>query len=72
MNEMRLLIRAVLAKFPAAQYVRISKENMKFAKSGEQNFSTKIFLIAKEIERRPRTFCELKDLNRTPIDAQFY
>ena len=45
--------------------------NENFAKNGEQNFSTEIIRIAKVIERRPRPFFELKDLNRTPIDGQF-
>jgi len=51
--------------------VRISKENMKFAKSGEQT-STEIFHITKVIERRPRPVYELEDLNKTPIEGQFY
>ena len=45
---------------------------MKFAKGAEQNFSTEIFRISKVIERRPRPLYELKDLNDTPIDGQFY
>jgi len=69
MNEKRLRIRAVRAKFRAGQHVRISKEKMKFAKGGEQNFSTEIFRIANEMERRPRPVFELEDLNRTPIDG---
>ena len=68
----RLRIRAVRAKFHAGQHVRISKEKMKFAKGGEQNLSTEIFRIAKVIERRPWPVFELEDLNRTPIDGQFY
>jgi len=72
MKEKRLRIRAVRAKFRSAQHVRITKEKMKFAKGGEQNFSTEIFRIAKVIERRPRPVFELEDLNRTPIDDQFY
>jgi len=68
----RLRIRAVRAKFRAGQHVRISKETMKFAKGGEQNFSTEIFRIAKVIESRPRPVFKLEDLNRTPIDDQFY
>jgi len=55
MKEKRLRIRAVRSKFRAGQQVRISKEKMKFAKGGEQNFSTEIFGIAKVIERRPHT-----------------
>jgi len=45
---------------------------MKFAKGAEQNFSTEIFRVDKVIQRRPRPFYELEDLNRTPIDGQFY
>jgi len=45
---------------------------MKFAKVGEQNFSTEIFCITKVIERRPRSVYELEDLNKTPIEGQFY
>jgi len=71
-NEKRLRIRAVRAKFRAGQHVRISKEKMKFAKGGELNFSTEIFRIAKVIERRPRPVFELEDINRTPIEGQFY
>jgi len=45
---------------------------MKFSKGGEQNFSTEIFRITKDIERRPRPVYELEDLNKTPIKGQFY
>jgi len=65
-------VRVAKAKFRATQHVRISKEKMKFAKGAEQNFSTKIFRIAKVIERRPLPLYELKDSNDTPIDGQFY
>jgi len=72
MKERRLRIRAVRAKFRAGQHVRISKEMKKFAKGGEQNFSTEIFRIVKVIGRRPRPVFDVEDLNRTPIDGQFY
>jgi len=62
----------VRAKFRVGQHVRISKEKMKFAKGYEQNFSTEIFRIAKVIDRKPRPLYELVDLNKTPIDGQFY
>jgi len=39
---------------------------MKFAKGGE------IFRITKVIERRPRPVYELEELNKTPIEGQFY
>jgi hypothetical protein len=60
------------AKFRVGQHVRISKEKMKFAKAAKHNFSTEIFRIVKVIHRRPRVVYELEDLNRTPIDGQFY
>jgi len=64
--------RVAKVKFSVGQYVRISKEKMKFAKGGEYNFSTEIFLITKVIERRPRLVYELEDLNNTPTEGQFY
>jgi len=71
MNRRRR-IRLAKFKFNVGQQVRISKEKMKFAKGGEQTFSTKIFRITNVIERRPRPVYELEDLNKTPIDGQFY
>jgi len=53
-------------KLIVGQHVRISKEKMKFAKGGEQTYSTEIFRITKDIERK------LEDLNKTPIEGQFY
>jgi len=72
MNEKSLRIRAVRAKFFDRQHVRISKEKIKFVKGGEQKFSTVIFRIAEVIGRQPRPIFELEDLNRLPIDCQFY
>jgi len=68
----RRRIRVAKIKFSVGQHVRISKEKMKFAKSGEETFSTEIFRITKVIERRPRPVYELEDLNNTPIEGQFY
>ena len=65
-------VRVAKAELPVEQHVRISKEKIKIAKSAEQNFSTEIFPIAKVIERRSRTLYELEDLNRIPIEDQFY
>ena len=59
-------------KFSVGQHVRVSKEKMKFAKGGEQNFSTEVFRITKVIERRPRIVYEVEVLNKTPIERQFY
>jgi hypothetical protein len=59
-------------KFIVGQNVRISKLKAKFEKSSAQNFSTEIFKIIKVIRRNPRPVYEMEDLNRTPIDGQFY
>ena len=67
----RRRIRVAKVKFSVGQHVRISKQKMKFAKSGEQTFSTEIFRITKVIERRPRPVYELEDLNNTPIGGNF-
>jgi hypothetical protein len=64
--------RVVQPKYSVGQYVRISKEKMRFAKGGEQNYSMEIFRVTKVIRRRPRPVYELQDLNNTPIDGQFY
>jgi len=45
---------------------------MKFAKGGEENFSTEIFRNTNVIERRPRPVYELQVLKKTPIEGQFY
>jgi len=64
--------RVAKVKFSVGQHVRISMEKMKFAKCGEQTLSTEVFRITKVIERRPRPVYELEDLNKTPIEGQFY
>jgi len=46
----RRRIRVAKVRFSVGQHVRIRKEKMKFAKVGEQNFSTEIFSITKAIE----------------------
>jgi hypothetical protein len=65
-------VRIATAMFRVGQYVLISKENMKFAKAVEQNFSVEIFRIVNVIDRRPREFCEIEDLNGTTITGQIY
>jgi hypothetical protein len=59
-------------KYRVGQYVRISKQKLKFAKSGEQNYTTEIFKICKIIRRTPRPVYELEDLRGQGIDWQFY
>jgi len=70
-EDKRRHVRVTNAKFRVGQHVRIRKENMKFAKGAERNFSTEIFRIANVIEMYPRTVHELEDLKRTQIDCQF-
>jgi len=65
-------VRVAKATCRLEQLVRISKEKMRFAKAGEQNFSTAIFKVAEVLNRRPRAVNELADLNATPMDDQFY
>jgi hypothetical protein len=65
-------IRRAGLKFRVDQHVRISKEEIKFAKGAEQNYTTEIFKISKVMRRLPRLVYELEDLNKTPIDGQFY
>jgi len=62
----------IRARFKVGQHVRISKEKMKFEKGAEENFSRVIFRINKVIKRTPRPVYELEDLNKTPIEGQFY
>ena len=69
MNTKKRRVRTVRAQFRVGQYVRVSKEKMKFAKGYEQNFSTEIFRIANVIERDPRPVYEPEDLNKTPVDG---
>ena len=52
--------------------VRIGKEKLKFAKVGEQNYTTEIFRIPKVVRRAPRPVYELQDLLGKHIDGQFY
>jgi len=72
MEARRQRVRVATAKFRVGQHVRISKEEMKFAKAAKHNFSTDIFRIVKVIHRRPRVVYELEDLNGAPIDGRFY
>jgi len=41
-------------KFRVGHHVRISKGKMKFAKGGEQNYTTEIFKVRKVVHRTPR------------------
>ena len=59
-------------RYSVGQQVRISKEKLKFAKGGEQNYTTEIFRISKVIRRFPRPVYELQDLLGKHIDGQFF
>jgi hypothetical protein len=72
MNKKDRKIPIAKPKLGVGQHVRISKEKMKFAKGGEQNYTTHVFRIIKVIRRTPRPVYELEDLNRKVIDGQFY
>jgi hypothetical protein len=63
MNKRQSRVRSTKAKFRVGQNVRISKQKMKLAKVGEQNYTTEIFRIVKVIQRTPRPVYELEDLN---------
>ena len=74
-NRMRTrhrAIRSAKVRYSVGQHVRISKEKLKFAKGGEQNYTTEIFRISKIIRRIPRPVYELRDLLGKHIDGQFY
>jgi hypothetical protein len=71
MNETRKRIRIVTTKFRVSQHVRINKENIKFAKVSEQNYTTEIFRIVKIIQRKPRPVYVLQDLKKILFDGQF-
>jgi len=72
MNKKRANISTEKPRFRVGQHVRISKEKMKFAKGGEQNYSTEVFRVIKVIRRTPRPVYELEDLNHKVIDGQFF
>jgi len=72
METQRRGVRVAKTVFRVRQHVRIRKKKMRFTKAAELNFSTEFFRVAKLIERQSRAVYELHDLNRTPIDDQFY
>jgi len=55
MNKKRGRIPIAQPKFRVGQHVRINKEKIKFAKGGEQNYTTEMFRIIKVIRRTPST-----------------
>jgi hypothetical protein len=72
MKDKSSTIRTAKPKFRVGQHVGISKEKLRFAKEGEQNYITEIFKIKNVICRTPRPVYELEDLNNSLIEGQFY
>ena len=64
-------IRPAAVRYSVGQHVRISKEKLKFAKYGEQNYTTEIFRISKVVRRDPRPVYELQDLLGKDIECLF-
>ena len=60
------------AKFKVRDFVRITKEKVKFAKGYEQNFSKDIFRVVKVVPRVTQHVYEQSDLQNRPIEGQFY
>jgi hypothetical protein len=71
-NKAKRAKRLATLKFRVGQHVRISKEKVKFAKGGEQNYTTEIFKVRKVVHRTPRPVFELEDLRGQEIEGQFY
>ena len=72
MREKQVKIPIAQPRFRVGEHVRISKEKMKFAKGGDQNYTTEVFRIIKVIRRTPRPVYELEDFNQKVIDGQFF
>jgi hypothetical protein len=59
-------------KFKVGDFVRKTKEKVKFAKGYEQNFSKEIFRVVKVVPRLPQPVYELSDLENRPFEGRFY
>jgi hypothetical protein len=71
-NKAERAKRLATLKFRVGQHVRINKEKLKFAKRGEQNYTTDIFKLRKVVHRTPLPVFELEDLRGQEIEGQFY
>jgi hypothetical protein len=72
MRDNQTSVRHSPAELNVGHHVRISKEKFKFAKIGEQIYTTEIFQIHKVVSRTPRRVYELVDLLGKHIEGQFY
>jgi hypothetical protein len=70
--SLRAKIRHGRVKCKVGDLVRITKQNIAFAKGYEQTFSTEIFRVVKVISRMPQHVYELSDLQDRGIEGQFY
>ena len=59
-------------KFKVGNFLRITKEKVKFAKGYEQNVSKEIFRVVKIVPLVPQPVYEISDLLNRPIEGQFY
>ena len=71
MNSLWVKIPEGRVKYKAANLLRITKENVKFAKGYEKTFSTEIFRVVKDIQRLHQPVYELSDLQGRPIEVSF-
>jgi hypothetical protein len=71
-NKAKRAKRLATLKFRVGQHVRISKDKVKFAKGGKQNYTTEIFKVRKVVHRTPRPVFELENLRGQEIEGQFY
>jgi hypothetical protein len=71
LSSLRSKIPQGRVKFRVGDFVRITKEKLKFAKGYEQTHSTEIFRVFKVIEHRPEPVYELTYLHSRPIEGQF-
>ena len=65
-------IRRAAVRFSVGQHVRISKEKLKFAKGGEQNYTTEVIRISEVVRPDQRPVYEVQSLLGKHIAGQFY
>ena len=71
MNKHIRRVRTISARFRVGQHVRISKEKMKFKEAPKKILIGKYFELTRILENTQAVY-ELEDLNKTPIEGQFY
>lgn len=71
LNGMSLAKKKIIPKFKIEDFVRISKEKIKFDKSYDQGWSEEIFKIKFVIPRQPVVY-RIEDLHQEEIEGTFY